>query len=312
MMISYLNKIKNTPRDNTLYLIERLPSGTGLFASNGNVFYLVPNQERCSSLSIKTEYLCLETNIFVTAFNSAASYFENGYYNSVELQLLDTKESESNLSAFINLCMAHASYMKGEEFISFFDSLVSLFQLPKEQHYKNLIGLVGELLLIEYVYNNFGQDISSYWHTDGSSSRLDFVCPFANFEVKTTVGDSLRFMIKHNQLFSYPDKNYLVTVELEDSNDGQTLEELIGRLLKASGFCNSLSFAVNIEKEKRRISPTELSSKRFVLKRINVYSAKDINPFKTIPSCVEGLTYLLNVLPFKSGSFSDILPVLNS
>lgn len=307
-MIDLINKIKNTPQDNTLYLIEKLPSGTGLFATNGNVLYLVPNQEQCASLSIKTEFLHLETNIFVTAFNSSVSSYANGYYNSVELLLVNSCESVANLSAFVNLCLAHASYMKGEEFISFFDSLVSLFQLPREQHYKNLVGLMGELLLIEHIYNNYGQDISTYWHTDGSSSRMDFVCPFANFEVKSTVSNSLRFTIKHNQLFS-SDNNYLVAVVLEDNNTGRTLEELIANLLNAPKHCKSLSFSMNVEKEKRRISPAEYNSKRFLLKRIIVYRANDINPFDRIPDCVEGLTYVLDVLPFKSISLSSILPV---
>ena len=62
-----LSQIHAIPQDSTLYLIERLPSGTGLFVSNGNVLYLVPNQEGCASLSIKTEFLHLETNVFVSA-----------------------------------------------------------------------------------------------------------------------------------------------------------------------------------------------------------------------------------------------------
>lgn len=312
MVINYLSKIKNAPRDNTLYLIEKLPSGTGLFASNGNVLYLVPNQERCASMSIKTEFLHLETNVFVTAFNSSVPSFADGYYNSVELNLSDLNESETNLSAFINLCLAHASYMKGQEFISFFDSLVSLFQLPKEQHFKNLIGLMGELLLIESVFKNYGKDLSSYWHTEGPSSRMDFVCPSANIEVKTTTDDSLRFIIKHDQLFANSERTFLATVVLEENNSGRTLEELISELLGSPDFCNSFSFSVNIEKEKRRISPTEFKSKRFILKKINVYPANDINPFDTIPDHVGGLSYILDVLPFKSISFSNILPVLNS
>ena len=179
-----LEKIRIIPHDSTLYLLEKLPSETGLFASNGNVLYLVPNKEKCSSLSIKTEYLRVETNIFVSAFNPSVSSFENGYYNYVELLLPVLNDIEANLGAFINLCLAHATYTNGEEFMSFFDSLVSLFQLPREQQYKNLVGLMGELLLIEYAYQNFKEDLSIYWHTDGASSRLDFTCPYANLEVK--------------------------------------------------------------------------------------------------------------------------------
>lgn len=303
-----LEKILIIPHDSTLYLLEKLPCETGLFASNGNVLYLVPNIEKCTTLSIKTEYMSVETNIFVSAFNPSVSSFENGYYNYVELQLPALNDVEANLSAFLNLCLAHATYTNGEEFLSFFDSLVSLFQLPREQQYKNLVGLIGELLLIEYVYQNYKKDLSQYWHADGVFSRLDFTCPNANIEVKTTPTDSLSFTIKHNQFFINSEKNYLVAMAVEENNSGRTLEELITSLLKNPNICNNLRFNVNIEKEKRRISPSEINSRRFILKKINAYRANVINPFMKVPDCVEDLSYKLNLLPFTIISLSDILP----
>lgn len=303
-----LEKIRIIPHDSTLYLLEKLPCETGLFASNGNVLYLVPNTEKCASLSIKTEYLRVETNIYVSAFNPSVSSFESGYYNYVELQLSALNDVEANLSAFLNLCLAHATYTNGEEFMSFFDSLVSLFQLPREQQYKNLIGLMGELLLIEYVYQNYKEDLSQYWHTDGVFSRLDFTCPYANIEVKTTPTDSLSFTIKHDQLFVNSEKNYLVAMVVEENNSGRTLEEMITSLLNNPDICNNLRFNVNIEKEKRRVSPSEINSRRFVLKKINAYRANAINPFVKVPDCVEDLSYKLNLLPFANISLSDIMP----
>lgn len=303
-----LSKIRSVPKDNTLYLLEKFPCETGLFASNGNVLYMVRNDELCSSMSVKTDFLNLDTNIFVSAFNQFVSSFENGYYNSVELELYESSDTEANLSAFVNLCLAHSTYMRGKGFMSFFDSLVSLFQLPREQQYKNLIGLMGELLLVEHVYQNFKEDLSPYWHNEGSSSRLDFTCPYANFEVKTTTADSLSFTIKHNQLFVNSENNFLIAVAIEENNTGRTLEELITELLQDPIICNDMSFSINIEKEKRRISPTEIKSRRFVLKKIGVYHAPEINPFNIIPDYVEDLSYRLNLLPFTSVPFSGIIP----
>lgn len=305
-----IEKIRTIPKDGTLYLLEKLPCETGLFASNGNVLYLVPNTEECASLSIKTEFLRVETNIFVSAFNPSVSSFENGHYNYVELQLPALNDLEANLSAFLRLCLAHATYTRGEEFMSFFDSLVSLFQLPREQQYKNLVGLMGELLLIEYAYQNFRVDLSLYWHTGGPTSRLDFVCPNANFEVKTTTTDSLSFTIKHNQFFVNSEKNYLVAVSIEENNSGRTLEELITSLSVNPNVCNTLSFSINIEKEKRRVSPIEINSRRFVFKKIGVYYSNDIDPFQHVPDCISDLSYQINLLPFRSLSFKDLLPLI--
>lgn len=300
-----LNTVFKVPKDNTLYLLEKLPSNTGLFAHNGNIIYIVPNEEHCDSLGIKTDFLHLETNVFVSAFNTSVSSFEDGYYNYIELQLIEQNNSSENLTAFVNLCLAHATYMYGEEFLTFFDSLVSLFQLPREQNYKNLVGLIGELFLIEHIFQNNAIDISPYWHSDGVTSKLDFVCPSANLEVKTTTSDSPLFTIKHEQLFSCS-KNYLVTVCVEENNTGITLDELINSLLDNPEYCNNLKFSLNIEKEKRRVSPVDLVSKRFICKKIRAYHSENINPFTNIPDCVENLSYKLNTIQFAESQLSDI------
>ena len=302
-----LNKINVAPKDNTLYLLEKFPNETGLFVSNGNVLYMVCNEEFSTSMSVKTDFLKLNTNIFVAAFNPSVSSFENGYYNSVELELSESSDTKANLSAFINLCLAHSTYLHGKDFISFFDSLVALFQLPKDQHYKNLVGLMGELLLIEDTYQKTKIDLSNYWHTDGATSRLDFVCPFANLEVKTTTSNSLVFAIKHDQLFSNAEKNYLIAVVLEENNKGRTLEEVIATMLDNSNYCNSLKFSINIEMEKRRISPTDMHSKHFILKKIYAYRATSINPFSSIPDYVEELSYKLDLIPFSNIPINEIL-----
>lgn len=309
--ISYLLDIINqNPHDDTLYLLDKLSYGTGLFTSNGDIVYLVPNVEHNISLSIVTEFLHLQTNVFISAFNLTSASFENGYYNMITLKLLQPNESAENIKAFVNLCLAHSTYMKGQEFIGFFDSLVSLFQLPREQHYKNLIGLMGELLFIEFIQSTYGVDLSAYWHTEGPSSRFDFVCPFANFEVKTTSNDSLLFTIKHDQLFASNTNNYLVAVVIRESNTGRTPDDLISDMLTNPDYCNNLQFSVNIEKEKRRISPSELRNKHFVLKKIYAYNTKEINLFKTLPDYIADLSYKLNLLPFPDVAFTDIIPSL--
>lgn len=298
---------ESVPKDGTLYLLEKLPSDTGLFACDGNILYVVPNKENSESLGIKTDLLHLETNVYISAFNTSDSTFEDGYYNFIELKLLETNGMEDNIITFVSLCLAHASYMGGSELVEFFDSLVSLFQLPKEQHYRNLIGLVGELLFIEYIYDKYSVDLTPYWHTDGSLSNIDFVCPFANLEVKTTTSESLRFTIKHKQLFDISDKTYLVAILLENSNVGRSLNDIILSFHKNPNCCKSMQFSLNIEKEKRRIPLSELQNKKFVLKKVCVYHANTINPFKEIPDYVEDLSYKLDLLEFSEVEFNSFV-----
>lgn len=77
-----LDTINIIPHDNTLYLLERLPCGTGLFASNGEIIYLVPNTDHSTSLSYN-RVLASTTNVYISAFNVTESSFENGYYNTI-------------------------------------------------------------------------------------------------------------------------------------------------------------------------------------------------------------------------------------
>lgn len=299
-VIPIIKTLETTPHDDTLYLINALSDISGIFSLNGNAVYLVKNIENCSALNIQTEYLKLSTNVHISAFPSNSVTFETGYYNCIELQILDNSENEENLSAFVNLCNSHATYLDGKDFVSFFDSLVSLFQLPIEQNYKNLVGLFGELSIIKFFYENCKKDLSRYWHTTGSSSKLDFVSPRVNIEVKTTKSEQLMFTINHEQLFDNPNDTYLAAVLISENNSGITLNELIEDLLQDLNYCNDLSFSVKLETERRRVSPNEANSKRFILKNIKLYNSKEICPFTNIPETISELTYKINLSGFKS------------
>ena len=302
-----IQRIKSVPCDNKLYLLKILSENGGLFALNGNAIYLVPNMEHCTSLNIQTEYLHLETGIFVSAFNENAITFKNGFYNYIEFQLSEKSDCDTNFSAIVNLCASHSMYMGGQDFISFFNSLVSLFQLPSEQNYKNLVGLYGELLVIDYFFENYRKDISGFWHNTGLNSKIDFVLPEINIEVKTTITDQLLFNIKHNQLFENTKETYLAAVSIIENNSGITLDELINKMLRSSDYCNDLNFAINIETERRRISLKEASYKRFCLKSIKLFDTRDICPFSFIPETVSDLSYKINIISLKCKNIQTVV-----
>ena len=58
---------------------------------------------------------------------------------------------------------------------------------------------------------------------------------------------------------------------------------------------SNLNFVLNIEKERKRISPVSADSKKFAVKFIKLYDAANINPFDEIPECVSQLTYKLDL-----------------
>lgn len=304
---NFLYRIKECPHDDTLYLLEKVSSGGGFFALNGNFLYMVPNTTVCTSQNIKTEYLRLQTNTHISAFNVSSQSFGNGYYNFIELFIAEKDDCVENLAAFINLCISYAFNSDEIDFISFFDSLVKIFQLPPEQQYKNLIGLYGELLVIKFYFENFGEDLSRYWHTEGVNSKIDIVTPYINIEVKTTPSNLLVFKLKHSQLFDNTAKTYLAAVSILENNSGESLNELVEEMLNHTEYCNSFSFALNIEAEKRRISPKEAESRRFLFKNIRIYNAKDICPFSVIPDIISDLSYKIDLSGFRCEDIQTVI-----
>ena len=303
-----LQRIKECAHDDTLYLLEKLAYCGGFFVLNGNLLFMVPDTNTCSSQNIKTEYLRLQTGTYISAFNVSVPSFENGYYNFIELFLAEKDGCVENLSAFVNLCASYSDNSDKIDFISFFDSLVTLFQLPQEQHFKNLVGLFGELSVINYFFRNFKEDLSKYWHTEGTRSKLDFVSPHINIEVKTTPTEQFIFQIKHDQIFSNTKETYLAAVSISEDNTGETLNELVAKMLESPDYCNGFNFAINLEAERRRVSPNDAINKRFVLKGIKLYKVDNICPFYKVPETISDLSYKFDLAPF---NYEDILIVVN-
>lgn len=302
-----LTKIKEFAHNDTLYLLEKVSDGSGFFTLNGNILFLVQNTEECVSQNIKTEYLHLESNVHISAFATSVQSFENGFYNYIELFISDSDEQVENIKAFVNICSSYASQPEEIDFTLFFDSLVTLFQLPPEQEYKNLVGLYGELCVIKYFYDNFKLDISSYWHTDGINSKIDIVTPNINIEVKTTTIEQSIYKLKHSQLFENNVETYLAAVSITENNSGISLCELIEDMLDNHDYCNNLSFALNLEVEKRKVSPNEAKSRRFFFRNIKLFNSKEICPFTLVPEIVSDLSYKINLSGMKSEDFQIVV-----
>lgn len=287
-----LQKLEEAPIDNNLYLLEKLTENAGFFANEGNLIYMVRNNEQCSDRNISTDYIKMNTNIKVVPDKNENSTFLEDFYNI--LRLCKDKDSYNNqdLCSFVDLCRAHANYLNGENFTDFFDSLVSLFQLPREEEYKNLLGFVGELFFIKKIFEKYNIDISSYWHTSGIYSKFDIVLPDKNIEIKTAK-NSNDVAIKHEQIFSNSINNYLVSVNISEDNSGITLNELVCEFKNNNQFSSNLKFLINIETEIKKVSPKDAAERKFILNNYKTFHAATINPFPAIPKNVKNLNYTL-------------------
>ena len=284
-----ITKVQQT--NELISLVHKLSDISGFFVRDGKLFYIVKNMENLETERTETEFLTFSSNVFITAVENHAQ-FESGYYNTIKYK---GDSSNDNFEGFINLCLAHASSQIKINIDKFFYSLISLFQLPKDQQFKNLIGLFGELKFIEYVYSHCETDISTNWHKNGSQDKYDFVCPNNNFEVKTIKSEEQIVKIKHSQIFNCDiNHNYLVVIQLEDNISGESLIDLIKKLGKMPPFDKCYNFQLNIEREKRRVSREESHKFKFKVLSIKIYLTSKIETIKNIPENITQLEYIYN------------------
>ena len=306
MKDSLLRKIKEFPSDNNIYLIEKLSEIAGFFISNQKFLYIVKNSEISINQNIKTDFIELNTNIEIFSVKDFRQ-FKSGRYNILSFNNLS---SENDFESFVNLCKAHVEFMNSENIVNFFYSLMNIFQVTKEQSFKNVIGFLGELIVVKYLYKKLNFDVSSFWHIDGSESKYDFSLPNFNIEVKSTNSLNKLVLIKHNQIFN-EDKNILATVFFNSSEQGFSLNDIIYELKTAKNAFKNLNFIMNIEKELKRISENEICNKKFVVEKISFFNVKDINTIKQIPKTISDLQYHLDLSEERDLNFDMLKKIID-
>lgn len=302
-----LDKMRDVPNDNCLYLLERLSSISGFFACNGKLLYLVEDVELLLYESVETEYLSLQTHVHLHSAENDNS-FSDGFYNMI---IFKGEDNNPNAVSFINICSIHSRNLAELRFKDFFYSLISLFQLPSEQQFKNALGFYGELKFMQYIMEHTGEDISPYWHKSGSYSKYDFSRSNVNYEVKTILSSELSVIIKHSQLFN-DNNNYLVVASCEKNDAGETIKELMSVLTQNDDYFNNINFYVNIAKELKRISEVDASTTRFFMIGIYIFEAAKINLLNNIPEELSNLSYIYDLTGKDALTEAQIKEVINS
>lgn len=300
------SKIIDKNNNSNILLLEKLSDETGFFTSNQKLIYMMKDSFNYSYANIETEYLKLQTHIYIKAIENQQS-FPNGYYNLI---VYSADIDNVNFEAFTQLCIVHSRNLNELNFRDFFYSLISLFQLPDEQGFKNVLGLYGELKFIQYIHKLTNKDISKNWHTTGPQSRYDFISYNNCLEVKTTLSNNLAFMLNHKQVFN-SDACTIATVQCEAHPNGETLEELINTLYSNKHLCNNISFTINIAMELKRISLHSQKEERFRVRDIKMYDSSFINPFRKIPYNVDNISYKLDFTDYSPLSKFEIQKIID-
>lgn len=277
--------------DDFFYLIFAINQISGFFVNKNSLYYAIKNTENLKSENIKTDLLNLQTNRYINTTEPESS-LKSDYYNLIEFK--DEVNSE-NFDSFINLCFLHANIVEQKPLNMFFNSLINLFQIPREQLFKNIIGLYGELSFILYIYQHYGIDLTNLWHHSGSNDSYDFKLKNVYFEIKSTVKNEPIIKLKHQQIFNnFSDKIFIGIVQLQENTTGKSLSELVEEIEKIKPINLLYNFKLNLEKERRKISSFDYKDKKMNVTSIDFYKAEDLPSIAKIPNNISDVEYNYN------------------
>lgn len=187
----------------------------------------------------------------------------------------------------------------------FFYSILDMFQLPKEQQFKNLIGLVGELAVLHDIYTKTEIYVGAGWH-ENSTDKYDISYNDSVIEVKTTTSNLYNVKIKHDQLFG-KEGVILAAVRVSESNIGITLKNLIKKINAINEFKTDLMFQIKLGKELKKISPKDLEYKKVEINDIRFYCNSDMVTIYDIPENITNIEYDYTLIDIPSKEIKDIL-----
>lgn len=306
-ILNIKNHVESITDTTSIYLIEVLTNSAGFFANDGKLLYIAKDIYGYPYEGIETDYLKLQTHARISSVKNNQTFCDD-YYNII---IYKGNLDDSNISSFIQLCSIHANNFDDLNFKEFFYSLITLFQLPTEQAFKNAVGLYGELKFMQYATDRKNIDISKSWHKSGSYSQYDFSNGVSSLEIKTTMSDNSEVTIKHQQIFGdHPCT--LVVINCKQYENGETIEEVISAMYSDPNAFNGINFSINLAKELKRISINDVKEIRFGVKQIQFFAVEDINPFPLIPDIVSKLNYRLDVSELVSLSKIDSDSILET
>ena len=290
MLIELIETISD---DKNVYLLASLSQTSCFFTNKKRLLYAVKDEFDYQQEGIETDYLLLQTHVYICPVKSNQT-FDNGYYNLI---VYKGNLADTNTESFVQLCCVYANNADGFSFKEFFYSLIALFQLPTEQSFKNAVGLYGELKFMQYASKYCNVDISTSWHRGGTYSQYDFSNGVECIEVKSTLSKQTDVSIKHKQIFGRH-SCFLAVMDCERYDNGETIEEVISSMYQNPMAFNGVNFCINLAKELKRISIQDIKKMHFGVCQIHFYNADDINPLPAIPDSISQLTYRLDLSGF--------------
>lgn len=288
-------------KDNHLYLIKSIDDKCGFFAMDKRLLFMARTESVKRTDTVKTEKLLLNTCVDILNVENDST-FKPGKYDFI---LFTGEKDETDFESFVNICVLYSNEKDRITVKDFFYSILDMFQLPKEQQFKNLIGLMGELAVLYDIYIKTGVNVASGWH-ENSTDKYDISYNGSVIEVKTTTSNLYNVKIKHDQLFG-KEGVILAAVRVTESNAGVTLKRLIKKINDINDFKTDFIFQIKLGKELKKISPKDLEQKKIEIKDIRFYCNSDMITIYDIPENITNVEYEYMLIDTPTREMKDIL-----
>lgn len=268
-----------------LYLLESKFDKYGFFYYNDSVFFGTITNQTKNTPPIITNHLELHSNIRINSIQENQT-FKTGNYDLIKYKG-DLKTEVFDL--LYRLCSNYAEDQNGMTLFDFFSTIRELFEEDPNRNI-NLIGTVGELILIKEIYEKYEKDLSVGWHNTGNFSKFDFSFNKFNIEVKTTIKDEKKFLIKHSQLFN-SQKIFVAIVSLIETGTNYTLNNLVDYFSQNTTFKNNIRFHIALAKELTKVKDPADLDRGFSLKGYTFIDKDILETIQNIPSKISNITY---------------------
>ena len=293
---------KHILKPNEIYNLSDNFENSFFGIDNSYKLCLVLKSNKSAPQSIQTSKLELELN-----YQYFSEEGNSNYYNVIKVKSNDKNE----LEAFMKLCEVFLNTnnynITSEEVYNLFIQLKDMFRNENKLKEKDIVGLFGELLFLNFFYQEYNINLVDQYRYN-ESQKYDFnISPNLKIEVKSTTDKSRIHYVEHEQIFS--GKNvFLVSAKLKYDESGISLKELFD----SNEQLFNKDYRKKMEMLKKINSNKSLSDQmRFNFENsiddLKVYFNKNIDTIGfDYPKYIERIKYTMNFDGIKDETF-DLL-----
>ncbi len=258
---------------------------------NGHRCVLIKSKEENVVQRFKTDNMSLKTNVDMFDENSNSA----GQYHVVQCLSQDVYVNIQFTRVSMYMLSEIKSPIDSSTVMELFQDFQTLFETTADSNSHSLqIGVYGEMVLLKYLYSVGRADVAEKWHSDFYTKHDLEIDPKHKVEIKTTNKEIRIHSFRHNQLVQKNINVYIVSVMVEECEQGKALLDL---MIEVQSMFSDVAKKLLVDKLIRRCNLSEenkgiVCDEQHVFDGIKIYRAEDVPHISVpIPLGVSNVSY---------------------